>query len=170
MDPARLLVTFGASTCLQDHLYGNTALHWAVTARNVTAVQTLLKAGADTAVTNKQVSRDRARPAADRVSSRCHSVPDRVSLRWYPVPDRVSFVYVLLQTMLRSDLHRLSPAWYRDRVLAVYLQGETAYDLAKRHKISWMGNRWLTELEPPGRVRRNPCQTIVSSPVGVHST
>ena len=55
MDPTRLLVTFGASPCLQDQLYGNTALHWAVTARNVTAVQTLLKAGADTAVTNKQV-------------------------------------------------------------------------------------------------------------------
>ncbi|XP_043191814.1 palmitoyltransferase ZDHHC17-like [Amphibalanus amphitrite] len=96
MDPTRLLVTFGASTCLQDQLYGNTALHWAVTARNVTAVQTLLRAGADTNVTNKQ--------------------------------------------------------------------GETPYDLAKRHKVSWMGNRWLTELEPPGRVRRNPCSRLVNNP------
>ena len=61
MDPTRLLVTFGASPSLQDHLYGNTALHWAVTARNVTAVQTLVKAGADTAVTNKQVHRHHRR-------------------------------------------------------------------------------------------------------------
>ncbi|XP_037071162.1 palmitoyltransferase ZDHHC17-like [Pollicipes pollicipes] len=54
MDPTRLLLTFGASTCLQDQTYGNTALHWAVTARNVSAVQTLLRAGADTSVRNKQ--------------------------------------------------------------------------------------------------------------------
>ena len=50
----------------------------------------------------------------------------------------------------------------------MYLQGETPYDLAKRHKVSWMGNRWLTELEPPGRGRRNPCQRLVTNPVGAN--
>lgn len=42
VDPARLLLTLGASTRPADTAHGNTALHWAVLARNATAVSTLI--------------------------------------------------------------------------------------------------------------------------------
>lgn len=41
IDPVRLLLTLGASPNLVDHTHGNTALHWAILARNVTAINTL---------------------------------------------------------------------------------------------------------------------------------
>ncbi|XP_028157492.1 palmitoyltransferase Hip14 isoform X2 [Ostrinia furnacalis] len=45
VDPARLLLTLGASTRPADRSHGNTALHWAVLARNTTAISTLLLYG-----------------------------------------------------------------------------------------------------------------------------
>jgi palmitoyltransferase len=51
-DPTRLLITLGASLNLSDHKHKNTALHWAVYSRNSNAVSLLLKAGADTTITN----------------------------------------------------------------------------------------------------------------------
>lgn len=41
IDPVRLLLTLGASPSVVDHTHGNTALHWAILARNVTAINTL---------------------------------------------------------------------------------------------------------------------------------
>ncbi|XP_045763022.1 palmitoyltransferase Hip14 isoform X1 [Maniola jurtina] len=45
VDPARLLLTLGASPAPADRAHGNTALHWAILARNATAVSTLVLYG-----------------------------------------------------------------------------------------------------------------------------
>ncbi|XP_026765096.2 palmitoyltransferase Hip14 [Galleria mellonella] len=45
VDPARLLLTLGASTRPTDRSHGNTALHWAILARNTTAISTLILYG-----------------------------------------------------------------------------------------------------------------------------
>ncbi|XP_018326776.1 palmitoyltransferase Hip14 isoform X2 [Agrilus planipennis] len=45
LDPTRLLLTLGASTSLVDNTQGNTALHWAILARNSTAISTLIVQG-----------------------------------------------------------------------------------------------------------------------------
>lgn len=42
VDPARLLLTLGASPRPADRSHGNTALHWAILARNTTAISTLI--------------------------------------------------------------------------------------------------------------------------------
>lgn len=42
VDPTRLLLTLGASPHPVDHAHGNTALHWAILARNTTAISTLV--------------------------------------------------------------------------------------------------------------------------------
>lgn len=45
LDPVRLLLTLGANPSLADHNHGNTALHWAILARNKTAINTLILKG-----------------------------------------------------------------------------------------------------------------------------
>ncbi|XP_053600142.1 palmitoyltransferase Hip14 [Plodia interpunctella] len=45
VDPTRLLLTLGASTHPTDCSHGNTALHWAILARNTTAISTLILYG-----------------------------------------------------------------------------------------------------------------------------
>uniref|UniRef100_A0A182TRT0 Palmitoyltransferase n=1 Tax=Anopheles melas TaxID=34690 RepID=A0A182TRT0_9DIPT len=45
LDPVRLLLTLGANPSLADHTHGNTALHWAILARNATAISTLVLKG-----------------------------------------------------------------------------------------------------------------------------
>lgn len=45
LDPTRLLLTLGASTNLTDTTQGNTALHWAILARNQTAISSLILQG-----------------------------------------------------------------------------------------------------------------------------
>ncbi|KPJ16263.1 Palmitoyltransferase ZDHHC17 [Papilio machaon] len=45
VDPTRLLLTLGASTSPVDRSHGNTALHWAILARNTTAISTLVLYG-----------------------------------------------------------------------------------------------------------------------------
>ncbi|XP_011501459.1 PREDICTED: palmitoyltransferase ZDHHC17 isoform X2 [Ceratosolen solmsi marchali] len=52
LDPTRLLLTLGASHSLTDNLYGNTALHWAIIAKNDTAIRTLVHYGASLDVPN----------------------------------------------------------------------------------------------------------------------
>lgn len=42
LDPVRLLLTLGANPSLTDHTHGNTALHWAILARNTTTISTLI--------------------------------------------------------------------------------------------------------------------------------
>lgn len=42
LDPTRVLLTLGASTGIADISHGNTALHWAILARNITAINTLI--------------------------------------------------------------------------------------------------------------------------------
>ena len=46
IDPVRLLVTLGSSFTATDHLQGNTALHWAIQAKNSTATSILVNKGA----------------------------------------------------------------------------------------------------------------------------
>ncbi|KAK8391811.1 hypothetical protein O3P69_017445 [Scylla paramamosain] len=52
LDPTRLLLTFGASTSMADRLHGNTALHWAVIAKNHMAVSVLVNHGANVDIAN----------------------------------------------------------------------------------------------------------------------
>lgn len=52
VDPTRLLLTLGASYKIVDYEQKNTALHWAVLAKNLTSVTLLLEAGADVDATN----------------------------------------------------------------------------------------------------------------------
>ncbi|XP_070568248.1 palmitoyltransferase ZDHHC17-like isoform X1 [Ptychodera flava] len=52
VDPARLLLTMGASINLQDRVHQNTALHWAVMSGNSCVFQVLLNAGSDSYVEN----------------------------------------------------------------------------------------------------------------------
>lgn len=42
LDPTRLLLTLGANTNITDQTQGNTALHWAIFARNACAISTLI--------------------------------------------------------------------------------------------------------------------------------
>lgn len=42
LDPVRLLITLGSNPSVVDHNHGNTALHWAILARNSTAINTLI--------------------------------------------------------------------------------------------------------------------------------
>lgn len=52
VDPTRLLLTLGSSLKKADYKHKNTALHWAVYARNMTAITLLLEAKADVDVLN----------------------------------------------------------------------------------------------------------------------
>lgn len=54
MDPARLLASLGASVISQDN-HGNTALHWAIESRNVSAISLLLDKNASLDVQNEKV-------------------------------------------------------------------------------------------------------------------
>ncbi|KAL1116290.1 hypothetical protein AAG570_005785, partial [Ranatra chinensis] len=54
LDPTRLLLTFGASTTMQDNVHGYTALHWAILAKNHTAVSTLTQLNANLDIADKQ--------------------------------------------------------------------------------------------------------------------
>lgn len=55
LDPVRLLLTLGANPNLQDLTHGNTALHWAILARNPRAIYTLIfKGKANLDLTNQR--------------------------------------------------------------------------------------------------------------------
>ncbi|KAF2352935.1 Ankyrin repeat-containing domain [Trinorchestia longiramus] len=56
VDPTRLLLTFGASVNTRDRLHGNTALHWAVQAKNSVAASVLVNHGANIDSPNAQVT------------------------------------------------------------------------------------------------------------------
>ena len=58
IDPARLLTSLGASISHQDN-NGNTALHWAVEARNVSAISLLLEKNTLLNVANAKVTKTR---------------------------------------------------------------------------------------------------------------
>jgi len=48
IDPVRLLVTLGSSLTMQDNLHGNTALHWAITAKSSTPTSILVNKSVNT--------------------------------------------------------------------------------------------------------------------------
>ncbi|XP_014218874.1 palmitoyltransferase Hip14 isoform X3 [Copidosoma floridanum] len=52
LDPTRLLLVLGASHSLTDNIYGNTALHWAIIAKNNSAIKTLVHYGASLDIPN----------------------------------------------------------------------------------------------------------------------
>lgn len=54
IDPSRLLITFGASVNMEDRFHHNTALHWAIMAKNHNAISLLMNAGADIEARNAQ--------------------------------------------------------------------------------------------------------------------
>jgi len=47
IDPVRLLVTLGSSLSITDHIHGNTALHWAIQAKNSTGSSILVNKGSN---------------------------------------------------------------------------------------------------------------------------
>lgn len=49
-----MLLTIGASHSLTDNLHGNTALHWAIIAKNSSAISTLVQHGASLDISNFQ--------------------------------------------------------------------------------------------------------------------
>jgi ankyrin repeat protein len=51
-DPSRLILTFGASTSVQDRVKRNTALHWAIQSKNSTVFLLLVKAKANLDIRN----------------------------------------------------------------------------------------------------------------------
>ncbi|XP_026679261.1 palmitoyltransferase Hip14-like [Diaphorina citri] len=54
LDPTRLLITFGASTTIQDKIHGNVALHWAIYAKNHVAITTLVSHTSSLEIPNAQ--------------------------------------------------------------------------------------------------------------------
>uniref|UniRef100_T1IZZ0 Palmitoyltransferase n=1 Tax=Strigamia maritima TaxID=126957 RepID=T1IZZ0_STRMM len=54
VDPARLLVTLGASVSMTDRYHGNTPLHWAVFSKNHNAITLLVSSGANLEEVNVQ--------------------------------------------------------------------------------------------------------------------
>jgi ankyrin repeat protein len=54
VDPTRLLASLGASVISQDN-HGNTALHWAIESRSVSAISLLLERNASLDVQNEKV-------------------------------------------------------------------------------------------------------------------
>lgn len=50
------MLTFGACTTIQDKYQQNTALHWAILAKNHSAITTLVLHGASLDIANAQVS------------------------------------------------------------------------------------------------------------------
>lgn len=52
VDPTRLFITLGSSLKMADYQHKNTPLHWAVSAKNLTAITLLLEAKADVEVLN----------------------------------------------------------------------------------------------------------------------
>lgn len=52
IDPTKLLLTLGASHKISDYNHKNTALHWAISAKNLTSIRLLLDAGADVEALN----------------------------------------------------------------------------------------------------------------------
>lgn len=55
VDPARLLASLGASVVTQDN-NGNTAFHWAIESRNVSAISLLLEKNTSLDVPNGKVN------------------------------------------------------------------------------------------------------------------
>lgn len=56
LDPTRLMLTFGASTTIQDKVHGNVALHWAIFAKNHIAISTLISHTSSLEIPNAQGS------------------------------------------------------------------------------------------------------------------
>lgn len=52
LNPTQLLLNLGASHSLKDSLHGNTALHWAIIAKNSIPIVTLIQHGASLNVVN----------------------------------------------------------------------------------------------------------------------
>jgi palmitoyltransferase ZDHHC13/17 len=80
LDPVRLLLTLGANANLQDLTHGNTAMHWAIMARNARAIYTLMFKGK----ANLDISNQRGDTALQLLQQ-------NVDARWihYEVSDRI---------------------------------------------------------------------------------
>ena len=55
LDPARLLIKFGAATSTQEVFGGNTALHCAIHSKNRVVVNLLMNSGASLDIPNNKV-------------------------------------------------------------------------------------------------------------------
>lgn len=55
LDPARLLIKFGASTAIQEAFGGNTAMHCAIHSKNRVVVNLLIDSGASLDIPNNKV-------------------------------------------------------------------------------------------------------------------
>ena len=98
LDPVRLLVTLGSSLTMADSVQGNTALHWALTARNSTGASIIVNKGHSTGssvLTQANSSGETPACVLDRVSrssvgsgggSRAHGpTPNTGVVHWLPL-------------------------------------------------------------------------------------
>jgi len=98
LDPVRLLVTLGSSLTMADSVQGNTALHWALTARNSTGASFIVNKGHSTGssvLTQANSSGETPACVLDRVSrssvgsgggSRAHGpTPNTGVVHWLPL-------------------------------------------------------------------------------------
>ncbi|KAJ7424482.1 hypothetical protein WISP_28467 [Willisornis vidua] len=74
-EPTRFLLKFNPSLNAVDNVHKNTALHWAVTSGNISAVDLLLEAGASLDIKNAKATRGAQEP---QVSS--HSISAKFSV------------------------------------------------------------------------------------------
>uniref|UniRef100_A0A0A9YIY7 Palmitoyltransferase n=3 Tax=Lygus hesperus TaxID=30085 RepID=A0A0A9YIY7_LYGHE len=125
LDPTRLLLTFGASTTMQDFIYGHTPLHWAIEVRNPLAVSSLIMHGAPLDIPNNQgvtayslLSSPKAtswvgKKVLEKVTEHssvsqkdtiCHRIKSDKRLRYYTMVSTPFVMFYLVGMTLQSSL------------------------------------------------------------------
>ncbi|XP_008547862.1 palmitoyltransferase Hip14 isoform X1 [Microplitis demolitor] len=122
LDPTRLLLVLGASHSLTDIIHGNTALHWAIIAKNNTAIHTLITHGASLEIANFQnetpLSLLRPHIGAAWLGAKIsHEIRERQGrtrawckdkrVRWYCMVSTPFIVFYLIGLIFQSNLDYL---------------------------------------------------------------
>jgi len=90
IDPVRLLVTLGSSLSITDHLHGNTALHWAIQAKNSTGTCLLINKGSNSGILG--ISNQAGETPADlleKVSKNSVGGKSGATIHWLPTKIRL---------------------------------------------------------------------------------
>ncbi|KAK2704545.1 hypothetical protein QYM36_016821 [Artemia franciscana] len=88
VDPCRLLLSCGASPSIQDKLYGNTAIHWAIIAGNKTAIHLMINYNPNMDIPNYQGVTPFAQLVLERPKWLNHKVFGRLVDKYVPKKDR----------------------------------------------------------------------------------
>ncbi|XP_012279856.1 palmitoyltransferase Hip14 isoform X1 [Orussus abietinus] len=144
LDPTRLLLTLGASHSLTDNLHGNTALHWAIIAKNHTAISTLIQHGAALDVPNFQNETPQtllsphigAAWLGHKVSQEIREKQGRTRawcrdkrVRWYCMVSTPFILFYLIGMVFQSGLDYLMKLGaFLTLYIAVYLAKHFLYD------------------------------------------